>query len=791
MPVLEAPTVYETPVNTAVTITDYYQYESGRYQRYKKLLEFKTSAIVPAVATGTAVPLAVQAIGFAAGGTVLALNAPGYVRIDMGVQAVSTDGVVGPLNVRASYKITGNEHAGNLSGTFADEADGPILLTYFGIDATGNSTKLLTHGAYLNRTGAAKDHPYCWIQNNTRNWETVRGWGYAPNHQYALVKVADLATTRVKPITRPVGPAFNTTKAAGQLTRIEVVPGDSSQNTDNALQVSPDGINNTEARQNYTYADLVLNWPVLPLLDGPRGVCTAPYTTDIVTGRNGKMYCANPWQCFVMDWQGNKRTLYGLRHKYPLNWNYTRAGGPEVEVVGDWDSSIPAGERFAWESWSMAWDRRSLFPINMTAPIPPNETEQPHASADVPQFGGPVHFRTDRHGYILRVAFDGKSHATPAKIVRWCAVNDPWSVACVGAYLYVWERGLHRISIWSADTPNTYLGDIIADPTASTLGHIDQPSRAWVGQDYPACRLHTIVAPEGGFILDGFIYWGSSAQHEVRRIPVSPDANGMLKPTGPYEVACRPTFNEKSFFVYIKGSPGTFGPRGMIAITTWSIANFGRPELFLPVAGVAADGTPLSHSKAWPWQTYGAGLIQGRGLVVSGQSAWESDSYGSAVDFGYEGNTAFPGDPAYGALACASANGNISVYCASDDTLDGPLLTGTPQANLQASLRRGTTYYQVHNETLFGSYCKGPNWALPWGQNPDQDVFMKACGCVQADTEEDPAVIAELQQQLAAAQTALTAAQAAATSTQTELDAANAQIAALQAKITAAQAALA
>ena len=41
---------------------------------------------------------------------------------------------------------------------------------------------------------------------------------------------------------------------------------------------------------------------------------------------------------------------------------------------------------------SMAWDTRSLLPIDDTASIPPGETEHPHASATNPQFGGPVHF---------------------------------------------------------------------------------------------------------------------------------------------------------------------------------------------------------------------------------------------------------------------------------------------------------------------------------------------------------------------------------------------------------------
>lgn len=731
---LVAPTLYETPVNVACVITDYHQYQSGRYQRFKTLLEFQSSAMVPVVdLVGMPPRLVVQALGFAAGGTVLPLNTLGHVRIDMGVQAVDQNGNLGPMNVRASYKITGTEHGGTLTGAFVDEADGPILLTYFGVDAAGVSTKQMTHGAYLNRTGAGKNHPYAWIQNNTRNWETIYGWGINPSHQYALVKVADLSTTRVRALTRLVGPTFNATKGAGQITRVELVPGNSSQNTDNAVQIAQDGIVNTEARQNYTYADLVLARPLLPILDGPRGVGTVPYPTSLTPGRNGKTYGTDPWHAFVVDQQANKRTLFGIRHKYPLNWDYTKLGGVESEVVGqffDLDGVTPLAPSasYAWECWSgPVWDGRSLFPINMAASIPPGEIEHPHAT-------GPRAFYTDRHGCILEAVFGATSHGTPAVITRWCPVNDPFTVVWIGSYLYVWERGGNKISIWSADKRNTYIGDLISDPTAAALGKIDPQGRQWVGANVATCRQHVMVAPEGGAIMDGYVYWGSSACAEYRRAPITIDANGLASVTGAWGVACRPTYNEKSMYLTMAMSPGTFGPRGMIASTTWSIATFGRPEFFLPIPGVAPDGTPLSHSKSWQWQAYAAGLIQGRGLVMGSQNAWESDSYAATVAFGYEGNPAFPNDPSYGVMVCASANGNISAYYASDDFYDGPLLTGTAQANYQAALKRGTVKYQQHYETLHGSFCKGPNWALPWGADPDVDVFMQACGMSPAAT---------------------------------------------------------
>lgn len=801
---MEAPALQSTPLNLTLTIADYFQYEGGRYQRYKKLLEFKLDAI----------KLAVMAWQFAGGGAASTLGATGYKRIDMGVQSVGQDGTLGALNVRASYTITGTEHGGNLTGAFADEPDGPILLTLFSVDAAGNSTKIMTHGAYLNRTGAAKDHPYCWLQNATRDWDTVAGWGWQVSHQYALAKVADLATTRVKPLTRPVGPVFSTPVPPQNLTRIELSPGANSNSPGCQPQVSLSGIHHTEARQNYFYADLVLNRPVLPLLDGPRGVCTTPYTTDIVCGRLGKVYGANPWQAWVMDWQGTKRTLYGMRHKYPPTWSETKIGGPEVETVGDWDASIPEAERYAWESWGMAWDTRSLFPIDDAAPIPPGETEHSHVSA------GPVHFRTDRHGYVLRVQFDGKSHATPAKVTRWFAADDPWGIFYLDGRVYITERGKNRISVWSADTPNTYLGSILEDTTAISLGAINQQNRWWVGADATTCRTHSIVSPEGLAYLDGHVYFGSSALREVRRVKLG--ADGLS--AGPVEVVCRPIFDGNSRFMYIAASPGTFGTRGLIAVTTWTVTNYGRPQIFQPIPGTAPDGayatrsvtsdgatpilgklyaagvivkvydaldntgtvtgtystqlaaqyangTPLTHAKEWIWHGFTPGMIQGRG------PRWESDSYGSAVAFGYEGNPDRPDDPAYGALVCSSANGNISVYCKADDVLDGPVRDSTTQWNLEQHLRRGTSLYQANLQVIHGPFGRGPDYTLPWGADTNVDAFLRVCG--YSPDEEDPAMIAELQAALQAAQASLAAAQTQAAEVQTELDAANAQVSSL------------
>jgi hypothetical protein len=368
----------------------------------------------------------------------------------------------------------------------------------------------------------------------------------------------------------------------------------------------------------------------------------------------------------------------------------------------------------------MAWDTRTLLPIDDTAPIPPGETEHPHKGV------GPAHFRTDRHGYVLRVQFDGRSHATPPKITRWITADDPWGIFYLNGKLYVTERGLNRISIWSADKPETRLGDLVSDAAASDLGSVNQQQRRWYGADAETCRTRKVVAPEGLVYLDGYAYWGSRAQQEVRRIPVS---------GGPIETVCRPSFDNNSKYCYLAISDGNFGPRGTLFVTTWSNGNYGRPRAFMPLAGQDVDGTSCTHTRfvsapdpkhapinaaLWRWQGYAQNVLQGPG------GKWISDSYGSAVAVGRVSATGRPEDPVFGALACSSALGNISVYVQCDASLDGV----NPDYN---RAKKGGNYYRAKHQLVHGPWCAGPNLPLPWGEDSDCDYFMQdICGYSRA-----------------------------------------------------------
>ena len=698
------PDIVSAPLDVAALTADVFQYAGGRYFRYKELLVFTSGTI----------SLKFQVSNFASGGGInLSFGYPSYA---LRVRSVLPNGTLGPSNLRAQYTRFGTERVGTLLGAFGNEPDGPCMLEIIGVDSAGNGTSLISHGAYIDRSGGAMNHPMTLLQNCSRDWESLATMNppWPIVYQYAIAPKAMVSTTRVTPLSPRLGAPFNTAVRAAGITRIEYsISGDG---VGTAAAITKSGIVTTEARQNYAFSDVMAKAPRLPLLDGDRGTCTTPYTTDLQWGRNGKLYGANPWQAWVMDAAGHKRTLYGIRHRYPPVWSEASLDGPEVEVVGDWDASIPATERHAWESWGAAWDMRSLLPIDDAAPIPPGETEHPHIGA------GPVQFRTDRHGYVLRVQFDGHSHATPAKIQRWVQCDDPWGIFYLNGKIYVSERGKNRISIWSADNPNQYLGYLIADPTAASLGAINQQTRRWAGAPKATCRQHPIVAPEGLRYLDGYVYWGSFAQGEVRRIPLA---------GGPVEVVCRPITGDNSNYVYLDFSDGSFGPRGTIFLTTWENANNGRPQAFLPIAGQDRDGTLCTHtcfvtaanpknppvnSALWTWQGFATNVLQGPG----GQ--WISDSYASAVAVGRVSTSSRPDDPTFGALACSSAAGNVSVYVQTDPAVDG----APPD---YAKAIRGGNYYRAKHQLVHGPWCAGPDLPLPWGEDPDCDYFMaEICG---------------------------------------------------------------
>lgn len=660
------------------------QYRSDRYER------FENHTVLAAYSTEPFHMTSLDAAGnfkitfthsnIAGGGILGAFPSPMY--------ALHLNGVE-----RARYTRVGAETVGTFAGALDNEPDGPLLCEIVALDASGNAAttteSLPPYWMILDRNGGAKDAPDVIFQTNSFEWTHQR-----PFHLWARVPKAMLGA-QPAPLPTWVTPvAFATALAPNQLTRSTRVPATSENQSQTHYPVTDRHGNVSTANiQAYFKEDISRPLPRLPHLDGPRGVATVNECTFLRGGRDGKVYGCDAYSFWVVDNAGNKRTLAGIRYSGAHVFSDDALDNPLLEWVGNWDASIPATERFPWSSWGMAWDNSTIDVILNSAPIPPGETEHPHAPP------GPTCFVSDRHGYVLKMRFDPLSHATPAVITRHFAADDPWGVECDSGVIYVAERQKHRIAKYDVATGN-YLGDLIANAAGAPFCVFDAPNttlnRALLapGVTLEQARAQSILAPETIVLQDGFIYWGCSVQRQVRRIEIA---------TGKVDVVCEPFWDTKSIFVYLSISDGTFGPRGTVFTTTFSNEAFGRPQAWLPTPGTAADGTALTNSKLWNFQNYDHYTLNGCGGASAGTN------YGAA--------TAVKD----GALFVGSASHALDVFTQK---------AATDVAPDYARMASGCGWYLDQGHWLLhGNFGYGyTQYPLPWGENADCDYWLTQCG---------------------------------------------------------------
>ncbi len=163
------------------------------------------------------------------------------------------------------------------------------------------------------------------------------------------------------------------------------------------------------------------------------------------------------------------------------------------------------------------------------------------------------------------------------------------------------------------------------------------------------------------------------------------------------------SYNSQSFYVFIAISDGTFGPRGTLFSTTYDNQYFGRPRAYLPVAGVAADGTPLTHSKDWDYAQAAYHITGGPG----GRTA--AGGYASACAI------------SNGMLVCGSSLPGLEVFVKA--TLGEP-------ATDEAKATRGAHHYRDQGHRL--RYGNGgysfTDESLPWVEDGDQDYWLVLSG---------------------------------------------------------------
>jgi len=435
-----------------------------------------------------------------------------------------------------------------------------------------------------------------------------------------------------------------------------------------------DGIQSSYDVQPYFWSDLVALKPRVPLLDGPRGVGTVCMVTHVEIGkaappntgpRNNTYFC-DPWRVGKISADGTITTLAGYRHAGMLtHWE----DPADVELVGDW-SSVPAARRGFHELWGMAWDERTLAINEAAAPIASEDNQQPHLV-------GPTMFLADtQRNRICKLEFSATRHGVPPRITEFITnIQDPWDVVYANGLLYVTERLSHRIAQYDATT-GAYQRTLVQGAALATVDR----NRELVRQGTLAqMQAQPCVAPEGLYLMDGWLYWASKAQGQVRRVRLS---DGVM------ETVCSVPMDDNTKFVKLAIGDGTFGPRGTVFTWTWSNAQMGLPASRLP------DGT------RWSWEDQRGGA-------------------GNFAQFVY----ATAGAVGQGRLITCGANEGVLVISKRLPN-EGPPSAAAARGGAEFQARG---LHLLHGQNGFGFY----GLPLPWGASPDIAAYLESQGHVR------------------------------------------------------------
>jgi hypothetical protein len=400
----------------------------------------------------------------------------------------------------------------------------------------------------------------------------------------------------------------------------------------------------------------------LASIDGPRGRAVVGMVTHLYIGRNGKIYFCDPWRVGRIDVDGSVTTLAGWRHKVPFVNNPANPLG-DLDLVGDW-SAIPENRHGFREIWGFAWDTRTLASDPGPAPI---GGEQPHFAP------GPVLFVADsQNDRIIKLQFNATVRATPPIVTEFITgIQDPWDIVFTGSSLYITERKLHRIVEYNADT-GAFVRALISGTAVSALDQ-NRVAKLSSGQTLATAQAQPCQLPEGAYLYNGYLYWGSLIQRQVRRINLTTEVMEVMQ-----------TFNvdANSKFFKIAVSDGTFYPAGTIFCCNWGVFNYGRPQ------GLNVGVNGAGYGPGTPWETLG---------------------YPSAVAVGQ------------GRLVYSSSSEGVTIASAAqagDDTITQAQWTAWTNAWLTGG------YKQTHGHYGWGFY----GLAQPWDVSADIDNYLTANG---------------------------------------------------------------
>lgn len=461
-------------------------------------------------------------------------------------------------------------------------------------------------------------------------------------HRYTWVP-AD-ATPTASPMQQRNAAPFTSALLYYEAYRRQLVP----QTTQWRVYTHSSGIKTTFGHQSYFFSDLTREFPTWPLLDGPRGVGTlnmpthvhvgkATKTADPASGPVGALYVTDPWRLMRVGADGSVRTLLGYRHTSCQYWEEARNTKPPL--VGNWDAV--AGPKGLWECWGFEFDPATLAVDTSLAPI---DGRHPHSS-------NPTGYLADtRHNRVLKVVFDGRSHDTPAVITEHITgLSDPWRVTIdpVRRWLIVSERTAHRVTAYSIET-GALIKTILQGADLAELDSA-RSARRRLGVTLAQVRAEPIVSPEGLALRGDWLYVGSLAQYQVRRVNLATDVVEVFRvksvnpTTKQIELVDGILSNEfngtpdgNMRFVDVAVSDGTVGPEGTIFVSTWSNARAGCPLAYLPdgtqwyLERYASTGT-YSGRAPWPVIGYSSGVGVGGGRILFGSSDYGLHEYTKAA----------------------------------------------------------------------------------------------------------------------------------------------------------------
>jgi hypothetical protein len=421
--------------------------------------------------------------------------------------------------------------------------------------------------------------------------------------------------------------------------------------------LTKEGVWTTANRENYFAGVLERPTPILPMLDGPRGrgSIIAPVHLELGTAApngvlRGNVYFIESWRIGKVTPDGTVVTLAGWRHKDMASyWNDPTS----AELVGDW-STIPASRRGFAQPWGMAWDPRTLTINEMAAPIPSEGHEKPHI------FGPTLYVSDTFYNRVLKIEFSATAHGVPPKVTEFATgLNEPWDVIAVGVQLYVSDRKNNAIKVFDMDT-----GGLV--------------------------KTIPVVQPEGMAYLDGWLYYGSILTKSIRKRNLTTGQDILIADPSIPAAKFGYFIDNNSRYMKIAVSDGSFGPRGMVAYTTWSNRNFGYPNLIDGNTGASIDFLSLK-----PGETF------------RGTNPLKLKSYSTAVGIGA------------GRMLFGTAEEGLHVVSQAlptDPVVDQKKYTaGMEQWQLKG-------YNLTHGPAGYGYY----GLPMPWGESPEIDYFLKA-----------------------------------------------------------------